>query len=456
MDFQDLYDYLVDKNSVESAQAGGKIASGISVRQHIDEFNKRLKYEPLPNALPILPEFSNLQSLRTSQRALRVLGMTKDSKDTKSQHAVSFRSALHDAANRGDQRLEESPLVQAYVASEDEQAARHASKTSIIEARKVRWILIYGVLQTLISINRTSEEVKDVESCNYPLCCATAGTPPWARPNRSQDRFATSIDGKVLPERFANLVLPERRSVVNIAMHQNDANAETFKHSSQSTARTQSSLSDGSEAPTIPRRKSLGRLRAANAHLTRAPVPKLGHARFTSDPTPRHTSHVFNDFRLPETTNIISRTQENRASRPRSSMIAQPSMPCIRELGAADLPVTPSMATKQWHFNSAPPSPSSRSTDRSAATPSLGDETASSHTRSSLEYDSDSSRFDGESDNSSLSQGHLSPIHNKDAAFATDAEFVPLTGSFHFGFEHQMTADFLNDLTHDFSLATAL
>lgn len=452
MDFQDLYDFLVDKRSNEPAQVGATVTEGICVRQHINEFNKRLKHEPLPHALPLLPQFSGVPSPRTSQRALRALGMTKDSKDIKAQQVVSYRSALHEAANRGDQRIGGSSLVQAFVASENEQAARHTSRFSIIEARKARWILIYGVLQTLVSINRPPQEVKDAKSCNYPLCCVTA--PSWARPNRTLDRYATSADGKVLPERFANLVLSERRSLANLAIHQNHANAKTFDHSPQLSARTLFPQSDGSEAPTIPRRKSLGRLRAANARLTRASTPNLSFARFTSDLTPIHTSHIYSDSRLPE---MNSGGRNYRAPGPRTSLVAQPSMPCIRELVADDPVAGSSMAISQWHLDSEPPSPYSRPRNRCAASPSLGDETASSYSRSSLEYDSESSRYDVESDDSSLNQRQFSPSH-KDADSSTNAELIMAENikSFDFGFERQITEAFLADWTYDCSPTMAM
>ena len=56
---------------------------------------------------------------------------------------------------------------------------REESSVSSADARKVRWILVYAILQTLISVTRAPQEVRDTEGVAYPLCCQIAGTPPW-------------------------------------------------------------------------------------------------------------------------------------------------------------------------------------------------------------------------------------------------------------------------------------
>jgi len=62
---------------------------------------------------------------------------------------------------------------------EREWCGKQEDKVSIADARKVRWILIYGVLQMLVSATRAPKEVRDTESPAYPLCCLVAGNPPW-------------------------------------------------------------------------------------------------------------------------------------------------------------------------------------------------------------------------------------------------------------------------------------
>lgn len=47
------------------------------------------------------------------------------------------------------------------------------------DARKVRWILIYTILQTLLSATRIPAQVRDIQNLSYNLCVLTAGCPPW-------------------------------------------------------------------------------------------------------------------------------------------------------------------------------------------------------------------------------------------------------------------------------------
>lgn len=52
---------------------------------------------------------------------------------------------------------------------------------SAIEARKVRWVLIYTIYQTLLSVTRVPEEVHDPKNVPYCLSVTTTGCPPWKR-----------------------------------------------------------------------------------------------------------------------------------------------------------------------------------------------------------------------------------------------------------------------------------
>ncbi len=52
-------------------------------------------------------------------------------------------------------------------------------KLSARDARKVRWLLIYGTLQYLEYALRAPKEVRDTESPDYPLCCLNAGQVSW-------------------------------------------------------------------------------------------------------------------------------------------------------------------------------------------------------------------------------------------------------------------------------------
>lgn len=396
-DFQDLYDYLADNSASNEIQPDSPATGGMCVLQNITAFNQRQKYTPLPMALPLLPQISAASSPRGSTRALRALGISKEDRDGKHQQAMSYRWALHEAANRDDERLDKNQLVQKFVAFENEQVTRQNSSAAVIEARKVRWILVYGVLQMLVSVNRSPAEVKDKDSCTYPLCCLTAGTPPWIRSAKSVDLASKPV----VIDSFRHLISPsvegdyKHRFASQVTIRPDCETLGYFAYLQKPQSFPPLESTNTTSPPPIPRRKSLGRLRAASARLSRTSTPNLGHARFTSNPLP--LSHAFNqdNFRIPEESTVfgVAKTLAKPAST--LHLQTQVSSSGVDEMVSHhSASANSSIASEGWDFELQPSSPSARSVTDSITTPSLGDETSSSHTRSSLEYDSDTGRVD--------------------------------------------------------------
>jgi len=175
-DFQNLYDYLVDRNSTERYQAY-EAGGGICVLQNIDAFNQRQNYSPLQFSLPLVPRFLPSETVKQSRRSLSILGLGKNEKKPQNTNKVKLRLAA--ASNKVNETVLGCALVQAYMQFEDDHATNLQEKVSFTDARKVRWILIYGTLQTLVSVMRTPQAVRHGDTPAYPLCCLTAGTPPW-------------------------------------------------------------------------------------------------------------------------------------------------------------------------------------------------------------------------------------------------------------------------------------
>lgn len=92
---------------------------------------------------------------------------------------MTARHALENATNRDSVFVMENDLVMAYRQFEGNLAVRCEDKVSVVEARKVRWILVYGMLQMLMSITQSPPEVRDAVNAPYPLCVLTEGCPPW-------------------------------------------------------------------------------------------------------------------------------------------------------------------------------------------------------------------------------------------------------------------------------------
>ena len=174
-DFRSLYEYLLDPNSSISIQNNRPVEGGICVLQNVVEFDKRHKYTSLPHPLPKLPESTADMNRRKTSGLSKVFG----SKQVKNDRRVAMLSALTAATNPDDIEVMQCSLVREYSRFERDWTLKDAEKIGVADARKVRWIVVYAILQTLISVTRIPKEVRDTEGVSYPLCCQIAGTPPW-------------------------------------------------------------------------------------------------------------------------------------------------------------------------------------------------------------------------------------------------------------------------------------
>ncbi|MCJ1243104.1 hypothetical protein MMC30_000301 [Trapelia coarctata] len=174
-DFRNLYEYLVDQTFTASMAEIRSTAGGIYGLESINAFDKRYKYATLPNPLPRLPANAAFPAPQKSKPFAKLFG----NKQAKMEHRMAEYTALVRATNCDDIKIMESGLVREYFRFEREWTLREEEKISSPGARKVRWLLVYTILQTLISVTRVPQEVRDTEGVTYPLCCQTAGTPPW-------------------------------------------------------------------------------------------------------------------------------------------------------------------------------------------------------------------------------------------------------------------------------------
>ncbi|CAO1598188.1 hypothetical protein XANCAGTX0491_001958 [Xanthoria calcicola] len=174
-EFRNLYEYLVDSTSSSELQSNRPADGGICVFQNVTAFDKRRKYVSLPHPLPLLPEMP-VQAARPNT----VRKLFKNSQAMKTERRAAALAALSAATNRSDIKILECSLVREYLRFEKSWTLLEKDESvSYSDARKVRWILIYAILQTLISVTRAPAEVRDTEDVSYPLCCQIAGTPPW-------------------------------------------------------------------------------------------------------------------------------------------------------------------------------------------------------------------------------------------------------------------------------------
>ncbi|KAH9818542.1 Rdx family [Teratosphaeria destructans] len=170
--FRSLYRYLVDSESSTDPANSRNVNGGICIAQNVRAFDEKHGYPPLPHPVPLLPALPARTRSASVKRGLKELKPGKPSPMAD----LATRQALAHATNPDDPDTQASELVQEYQRFE---RLKLQEKLSISEARKVRWLLIYAVLQTLISITRAPPEVRDTETPSYPLCVTTAGCPTW-------------------------------------------------------------------------------------------------------------------------------------------------------------------------------------------------------------------------------------------------------------------------------------
>lgn len=150
--------------------------------QNLQSFDQRYKYTPLPHPVPLLPQIEEPQASKPALNR-RFSWTPKANKMKPDTRLVAF-AALSKATNRKDPVLYDCSLVRAYRGFEKDcifspSKADRGDKLSLTDARKVRWILIYTILQTLLSASRVPEQVSNAQNVPYDLSVLTAGCPPW-------------------------------------------------------------------------------------------------------------------------------------------------------------------------------------------------------------------------------------------------------------------------------------
>jgi hypothetical protein len=176
-EFRDLYLYLVDTDSSASIQDNKIASGGLCVLQNVRAFDRRHRYKSLPHPLPIVPEIPKETKTHSfSSSAARRLGI--GSRQSEFNRRVAVVRSLANATNKKIE-IVTCPLVREYMLFERTCTLEDDEKVSAADARKVRWMLIYAIFQTLISVTQAPKKVKDTQDVSYSLCCQIPTIPPW-------------------------------------------------------------------------------------------------------------------------------------------------------------------------------------------------------------------------------------------------------------------------------------
>ena len=178
-DFRSLYHHLADEASTTDMRTDLETTGGVCTMQNIQAFDARYRLEPLPQSLPLLPSTSKMEStIRSkSQRRNSWNPVLKRKQDREVRHAQRTQ-ALIDSSNR-DWRLMSCLLVRRYSDFEAESATDDLESISLADGRKVRWIVVYGILQTLASVMQAPKQARNTDGLSYALCCSPPARFPW-------------------------------------------------------------------------------------------------------------------------------------------------------------------------------------------------------------------------------------------------------------------------------------
>lgn len=237
-----------------------KLASGgLCVLQNVSAFDRRNGYQTLLHPLPLLPDTTTanngmdtswVASLRPFGPARHMLGTESSSRSHK---LATVRSLVLARNNRLD--LMATAIVQEYSRFEKVCTMGATEKVSAADGRKVRWLLIYTVLQTLVSINEAPREVTQRENVPYPLCCHIPNSRPWNRevPSlygpRQRIQKADALKEGIQPDTGHPYYLNTRRSESSTNLNpQETSSLSSMRHLRRfltNTSRSQPQISSG-------------------------------------------------------------------------------------------------------------------------------------------------------------------------------------------------------------------
>ncbi|KAI5458253.1 hypothetical protein BGZ63DRAFT_363665 [Mariannaea sp. PMI_226] len=212
-DFGALYDYLVDRDiiwDVSEARSGRKWLMSSEGRNRgaeadsvdlpmtdiLIDFDNKFRFPHIPHPYPLIPE--SIPPVITHATTKESGGLFK------SRRAEAITSSSGPGGNQRSGAMErrvqlaytestniyvlgsdflQSDLVDAFVRFEK---GDRVGEVDPAEARRGRWVVIYGILQTLASVSVDDARVRYKEGVSYHLGPRLKGTkiPPWKRSGR--------------------------------------------------------------------------------------------------------------------------------------------------------------------------------------------------------------------------------------------------------------------------------
>ncbi|KAL8671279.1 MAG: hypothetical protein Q9168_004219 [Polycauliona sp. 1 TL-2023] len=193
-DFSDLYDALVNRNSITTRSADlapnsettgdGEDVAAPALRRVMDEYDRSQPpiQPPVPFDTPLSP------SLMGTRRGFETLDPKKQKKENGKRLANDeINQALMQSYNRD--AISSTPFLQAFMQFE-RQTARGKTMEEIQNLRNGQWLFIYAVIQSLPLVVVDAPKVRWTKGVEYFLCEVPKGTAPWTQESHSRGWYA--------------------------------------------------------------------------------------------------------------------------------------------------------------------------------------------------------------------------------------------------------------------------
>jgi hypothetical protein len=189
-DFGALYDYLVNREvtwDCSEERSGRKwniVHAGnrsfdadtfdLPFTDLLVAFDNRHKYPHIPHPYPLVPDSIPVKNSKDNLFKASKKTPKPDDKIAEKRAALAYTESTNIYLLGSD--FVNNDMVDAFVRFEK---ADRAAEVDPFAARRGRWVLIYGILQTLASVSVDTPNLRHTDDVSYHLNPRLRGTPPW-------------------------------------------------------------------------------------------------------------------------------------------------------------------------------------------------------------------------------------------------------------------------------------
>lgn len=275
-DFQNLFQHLVDPNSVPGMEETDiSKTGGVCTIQNIQAFDAKHNFEPLAQPLPLMPTILEaVPSQRSKAQRRKSWNPIQKRKAHREARKARDKQALITASNR-DVLVMECEAVRKFSQFEQQTVDDDLEGLPVTEGRKVRWMLVYAILQMLHTVMHAPKQVRNTHRLTYSLCCHPPKQLPW---QGAQYPMLRSITDRLSQ---LELVPDQSYSHTNISASSSPVTEEVPRgRSFKARRRTLSAQLPGvltaslmTKTPPSSRSSSLRRLMSRRSRTTPEPMP---------------------------------------------------------------------------------------------------------------------------------------------------------------------------------------